>query len=302
MNPSPDPTSESNVHGKWTTAQLTVTVRFVGPTRATEASPANSAAELGAGKARQFVVSAELAEPPAQSDLAQAGGLRFDAAKEQAAVVGSALVSFVKGVSHEQRSDIIKASLLAQLAANRKVANPATVDQLNAWYGTYFDVLSQIGFAAMDRSVTPSPVKRPDFDAGAAILDIATTLLAESSEALRLVRRTLDALRKMHDNSPSLILLNRASQATNTSRLQMTVVDQDEDGSLRMFLMAFGLEAKSGLAQLPFFRGHSGQVTTVQSHSARFAIDAHLLAAVRESIARRVDPYCDQYIRQLPDL
>ncbi|MCB1967917.1 hypothetical protein [Accumulibacter sp.] len=301
MNPAADPNSESNVHGRWTTAQLTVTVRFVGPARATEASPANSAAEPGAAKARQFVVAAELAEPPAEYDLAQTGDLRFDAAKEQAAVVGSALVSFVKGVSHEQRSDIIKASLLAQLAANRKVASPATVDELNAWYGTYFDVLSQIGFAAMDRSFAPSPVQRTDFDAGAAILDIATTLLAESSEALSLVRRTLDALRKMPDDNPSLALLNRASQATNTSRFQMTVVDQEHGAGLRMFLMAFGLEAKSGLMQLPFFRVYTGQVT-VQRHSARFAIDAHLLAAVGETIARRVDPYGDQHIRQLPDL
>src|SRR5262245_6559739 len=103
-------------------------------------------------KARQFVATVELPGPPPISfEVAKAPRFAFDAARDQATVVGSDVVSFVKGVPPEQRSDITNASLLAQLVAKRIVAEPKTLKEVTAWYDEYFEVLSRIGFVIRDK-------------------------------------------------------------------------------------------------------------------------------------------------------
>jgi hypothetical protein len=63
-------------------------------------------------KARSFVEVAELPEPPAINfDIPKAAGPALDAGKDQAAVVGREVIAFVKGVTPEQRADIVNASL-----------------------------------------------------------------------------------------------------------------------------------------------------------------------------------------------
>src|SRR5690349_20685748 len=65
----------------------------------------------------------------------------FDKNKNQALVVGSDIISFVKGVTEEQRQDIVNSALLAQLIANAKVKNKTHIFK---WYDAYFDALTHI--------------------------------------------------------------------------------------------------------------------------------------------------------------
>ena len=73
--------------------------------------------------AREFLSSVKL--PPPTRARGGVEGVReiidFNAQKNQAMIVASDIVSFVKGVSSERRQDIVNASLLAQLVANKKV-------------------------------------------------------------------------------------------------------------------------------------------------------------------------------------
>ncbi len=63
-------------------------------------------------------------------------------------VVGSDIVSFVAGTAPALREGIVNCSLLAQLAANRKVAER---DDLRAWYEVYFDTLNRLGWVTRER-------------------------------------------------------------------------------------------------------------------------------------------------------
>ncbi|HET8625354.1 MAG TPA: hypothetical protein VFM14_17475, partial [Gemmatimonadales bacterium] len=82
--------------------------------------------------ARRFVREAKL--PAAPAPKTPLGGPKrgaarpepafeslLDAGKDQAAVVGSELIAFVKGVTVERREAIVNSGLLAQLVANKKV-------------------------------------------------------------------------------------------------------------------------------------------------------------------------------------
>ena len=71
-------------------------------------------------QARSFVrqVTLPAARPKTRGEPAPGGTSPFDAAKQQAAVVGSDVMSFVKKITAEQRKDLVNASLLAQLVEN----------------------------------------------------------------------------------------------------------------------------------------------------------------------------------------
>ena len=70
--------------------------------------------------AREFLNAVKLPSPTRGAIEGAREIIDFNAQKNQAMVVASDIVSFVKGVSNERRQDIVNSSLLAQLVANKK--------------------------------------------------------------------------------------------------------------------------------------------------------------------------------------
>src|SRR5262245_33835910 len=107
-------------------------------------------ASVSLSSAQQFVERAEL--PPALRTRDAAAlpvvDLAFDTGKNQAAVVGSGIVSFVQGVTAKRRRAIVDSSLLAQLVAKKKIADASRVAE---WYDVYFDVLTNIGWVVQEK-------------------------------------------------------------------------------------------------------------------------------------------------------
>ena len=250
--------------------------------------------------AREFVTNIALPDPPLNMSVSK-DLFDYDAAKQQAVVVGADVIAFVKGITPEQRTDLVNASLLAQLVAKKKVANPHTLASVKQWYNEYFDALSRIGFLIQDKGFAEYREASESFEAHEAILEIAATLLAGTPGALALVKTTLESLQKMSANSPWITLFHRESRSANTARFQMSLVNQDEQGRLLVTLIAFGLEAQTMLTQVLFFKFHTHDVQ-LHHHSGQVTINAPLLAAVRDQIASKLTAYASDYIKGLPDL
>jgi hypothetical protein len=254
-----------------------------------------------ATRAQAFVRTAELPEaPPLRYDVTKVA-IEFEEAKEQATVVGSDVIAFVKGITPEQRSDIVNASLLAQLVAKKQVPDPADFQQVKAWYEAYFHALSQLGFVIQDQGFAEYQEDSQSFEAHEAIMKVAATLLAGSPTALALVRSTLEALKSMQTDSPWLSLFNRESQSANTARFQVSLVEEDVGGQLLLALMAFGMEANRRLTQVLFFKFQSNEVK-LGHYSGKVTINAPVLAAVRNAVAGKLVAYATDYVQGLPEL
>jgi hypothetical protein len=253
-------------------------------------------------RARKFVMEAELPEPPpVDVEIARAPRTWADVSAAQASVVGSDVVAFVESVAPEERQDIVNATLLAQLVARKKVAEPRTLSDVRAWYDEYFDALSRVGFVLEHRDFAEYRADSQSFVAHKAILDVAAVLLAGSPGALLLIKSTLEALQKMSADDPWITLFNRESQSANTARFQVLLVERDANAQLLLSLIAFGLEAKHNLTQVLFFKFRRNEVT-LHHYAGKVTINAPLLAAIRNEIAGRLVAYASDYIKALPPL
>jgi hypothetical protein len=255
---------------------------------------------ISTGSAQAYVAGLVLPAPrPHSLEAAEASSLpEFTAAKDQAMIVGSDIVSFVKGVTPEWRADIARSSLLAQLAAKKRVQNKKDIYK---WYEAYFDVLMNVGWIIQDRGFAVYREANRDFETHEAIMKVAASLLGPSAATLAVVKATLDALKSMAANSPWITLFNRESRSASTARFQINLVETGDKGEqLIVSMMAFGLEATSTLTQVLFAKFRSNDVS-VKQYSSKISIEPSVLESVRDLVSKRVEAYARNYVRTLPD-
>jgi hypothetical protein len=227
----------------------------------------------------------------------KAGEFDFDAAKKQAVIVGSDVISFVRGVSAERRNDIVNCALFAQLVANKKV----DASQVIPWYKAYFETLSNIGWVIQERSFVKHTEASTNLDAHESIIKVATALLGPGATTLQLVTTTLDALKGMSKDSPFFTLFNRESQKAKTARFQISLAEEDEKGRFLVTLMAFALSAKANLTQVLFFRFRSNKIT-LKHASGKVTVHTDVLASIRPELTEKLIGFAKKYVKQLPDL
>jgi hypothetical protein len=253
---------------------------------------------ISASQALEFVNKVELPPAPLEAQLENVASFDFDKAKTQALVVGSDIVSFVKGVNEERRRDIVNSALLAQLVAKKRVPDAS---KLFDWYDVYFDALENIGWVTQTRQFVKHVEQAMNFQTHEAIMMVATSLLGPGAAALPIIKATLDALQKMDQNSPWITLFSSESQHASTARFQVTLAEEDPAGQFLVTLMAFGLQANATLTQVLFFKFRSNDVELKHS-SGKVTINAPVLAAVRDAIEQKLALHATKYIRALPDL
>jgi len=95
--------------------------------------------------------------------------------------------------------------------------------------------------------------------------------------SLALVKTTLDALSSMDQHSPFITLFSRESQQAQAVRFQISLAEQSANGGLTVALMAFGLEAKTTLTQVLYFKSLASQPGDAAPLHGQ-GVDQHALA------------------------
>jgi hypothetical protein len=222
----------------------------------------------------------------------------FDQAKNQASVVGSEVISFVKGVTPDARNAIANSALLAQLAANGSA--PSGTD-IYRWYDRYFEVLRNIGWTIQKREFVTYQASGTGFEAQEAILDVAAALFGPGATSGVMLKATIDALRSLRDadsKSPVITIFDQQSQHAQAARFQVSLVQDQPDKNFAVALLAFGLEANSTITQVLFFKVRKGDAT-LKHMSGRVAITSEIMAHVASQIEAKVAAYQSNFIRTL---
>lgn len=243
----------------------------------------------------QYVNQADIPQTKAGAAPVQ---LALNSAKDQAAVIGSDVLSFVKGVTAERREAIINSSMLAQLVATKKVPDKSNI---SGWYDAYFDVLGNVGWVIQENNFAVYQEKSQNFEAHKAILAVATTLLGAAPTALALVTTTINALRSMDDSRPWISLFNRETQRGKAARFQIGLASEEQDGHFTVSTMAFSLVAKETITQVLFFKARA-QEATLRHFSGKVTINTTVLDGTRKALEKKLVGQANNFIEQLPDL
>jgi hypothetical protein len=246
--------------------------------------------------ARAFVESIELpaAPRPRRGAGAALAAPVFEPDKKQGIVVGSEIISFVEPVSAEQREIIVNCSLLAQLAANKKVPSR---DQVLKWYDVYFDTLTHLGWSIQERGFSEHRDSGTDFEMHQAIIAVASVVLGPASTAFVAVMSTLNAMKEM-SSGKWITVFKRESQSGKVGRFQMAVVEADAQGMSTISMMAFHLEVTNSLTQVLFFKFRSADAT-LRHASGKVALDAALLNDLRPAVAAKVAAHTRTFVADL---
>jgi hypothetical protein len=236
--------------------------------------------------------------PRTTRGVTETAALALDAAKTQAAIVGSEIVSFVSGVTAERREAIINSSLLAQLVAKKRVPDATRIYD---WYDTYFDVLTNVGWVVQEKEFAEYKESGTNFETHKAILAVASVVLGAAPTALAVVTSTINALHSMDESRPWITIFNRESRKARTARFQISVAEQDADGQFFVNLLAFGLDASSDVTQVLFFKV-SKEKAKLRHYSGRVTINGTVLDAVSSGIKAKLTGHASEYVSQLPDL
>jgi hypothetical protein len=217
------------------------------------------------------------------------------AKKEQAMVVGADIVSFVAGTDLGMRRAIMNCTLLAQLAA--KIKAPPN-EGIRKWYEAYFDILGRLGWLIENHELSLHVETANNFDAQHAILSVAAAFLGQASDALKLVRSTLESLEQM-STGQWMTIFKRESQTEKAAHFQVTVAEPVPPDDTLISMMAFELNATGTLTQVLFFKFQSMKVDLWHS-SRKVRIDRNLLTQLTQTIANKVADYVQKYVENIP--
>lgn len=260
--------------------------------KATRAAKPTRAFQATKASARAFVVAARLPALPQTARRRDRAAAQFADAREQAAVVGAGLVSFTAGVPAPRREDLCNATLLAQLAANRKVPDRA---QVLPWFDAYVAALMNLGWVVQQTGFREYAGEFDGLETHEAVRQAAAALLAPNPAALAVLAATLDAVQSMDRDSPWITLFDRVSRDTRTSQFQIALADRTPEGGLVMHLLAFAIEAKARITQVLFFKLRHKRVK-LQQNSGQALVDVGVLTSIRGALKTRLAERVTEFI------
>lgn len=218
---------------------------------------------------------------------------------DQAAVVGSNLVGFIKGVTNERRTAIVNCALLAQLAANKLVGSVNNAHDIQHWYDAYYNVLAHTGWVVESTNLSSYAESDDNVQINQSILKVAAILLGPATTAYKVIEATLNALKT--DGDPWITLFSKSSKQAQVACFQSALASQEPNGDFLVKLMAFGLTKVETTTQLLFFKWkHSG--ATLLNCSGQVTIDEDVLTAVMPTVKDKLRALVREYIDELPNL
>jgi hypothetical protein len=239
-------------------------------------------------EALQFVAGLDI--PEREGGLLRADeapDLGFDAAKQQALVVGSDVISFDTGVEAEFREAVSDSALLAQLAATKQLGlKPDPI----AYFDAYFAILGKLGWVTQIRDTAEYKVKASGAKVHQAILDVVSAFIGNVPGALKLVKLTLESLQSMEEDSKQIRLFERNTQNANIGHFQFTTVHQDASGGLFAEVMAFALDAEEKITKVLFFDLRKSK-SRLRRSLGTMSLNRPALSAVLPAIRAKVTPH-----------
>jgi hypothetical protein len=213
--------------------------------------------------------------------------------KDQAMIVDKSLISFVSGLSAENRADILESTLLAQLGANGKVSDEKDVI---GWYRAYIEILTKVGWTMEGGEVQQFSAKANVVELQTVIIDILKA--AFGADFLQIVTRALDGIKSLADSNGKIEAFEKNTHSASNGSFQIGVATQEGD-AVSMNLGTFLITSTSRISHILFIK-FSKDETGLQYASGKMTLDQKIYENVRTLVQNKLSGRAVEFVTEIP--
>lgn len=214
--------------------------------------------------------------------------------KDQAMIVDDkSLISFVSGLSAENRADILESTLLAQLGANSKVPDH---NDVIAWYKAYIEILTKVGWTMEGGDVQQFSAKANVVELQAVIIDIL--MAAFGADFLQIVKRALDGIKSLADSNGKIEAFEKNTHSASNGSFQIGVATQEGD-AVSMNLGTFLITSTSRISHILFIKFTKDE-TDLQYASGKLTLDQRIYENVRSMVQNKLSGRAVEFVTEIP--
>lgn len=210
---------------------------------------------------------------------------------DSASIAGHSVVSFVSGLSQQNREDVLNSTLLMQLAASKAFDK---AQQREEWFRFYTEGLGKLGWTVSNSSIERYVPKRDTFTMDQVALDIIEATVGGAGFE-PVMKKTFAALKKQPQ---ALALFERHSDHGWLGMFQILPCSQTAEGNVSMLLNCMQFIHNALRYKILFFtyRQHEVQVY----RSAQLAVlNAGVYSQVREAVLDKLGGNAGQFVARL---
>lgn len=215
------------------------------------------------------------------------------AVKNTANVNVGSLVSFVEGVTEEDKNDVLYSVQLAQRAASGAFDR---FTQTSFWYQKYTEVLQALGWASEQFSFSLFKQDEGEFRMDQAALGIITAIATQNQ--LGVLKQAIDALSELANDDGPISLFDFHSSMQSSGNFQLGAVQRSENGAVSMAIGSFYFHAIDDRRRFLFF--HWGaQKIQFWTAAQRMTLNKDFYARRRADVIAKLDADASNYIAEL---
>jgi hypothetical protein len=206
------------------------------------------------------------------------------------------LISFVTGLSSEDKSDVLNSVLLAQRAANKKHDR---YTEPEAWYKSYREILTTIGWVGGQDTFQQYTADGTTVKVDDVVLQILGTL-AIGGAAITAITQALNALQGLSAQDKQFTLWEQSSHSLKTGNFQIAACEKSGDG-LVLKMGSFYFSATQTATRFLFFN-YSSTAITLFTGGQTTVLNKEVYSQIRQGVMTKLGALASEFIANLPDL
>lgn len=289
---STNPDAHSRIVGQWSQHLVKTTargarVRAEGSLGLLGGAPGKSFQdELESAASHDQVVDTDSTLPPAQ--------LPPLPDRLAAAVDAGSLLSFVDGISADERQDVLDS---IQLAARGASAAHHRFNDTEAWYSKYIEILEQLGWTSEQFAFTKYAQSKGELRMDQAALAIIAAIATQNQ--LAVLKEALGALKELAQDDGTIRLFDFHASAQTSGNFQLGAVQKSDNGSLSMAVGAFHFQSDDQRRRFLFF-GWGALAVQFWSAAQKMTFNRQHYAQLRSLVQSKLGTSTQQYLSDLP--
>lgn len=207
-------------------------------------------------------------------------------------VDSGSLVSFVSGISGQQKNDVLNSTLLAQLAANTAFDRWTKTEE---WYKKYVEVLSSIGWVIENFNFTEYKSSSESFTMDKVVLEVLKAIATGEQEEI--INETIDALAALDDGDGKLVLFDSNGSNLTKGNFQMATAQTDGE-NVAVAMGSFYFTAKQSSTRFLWFE-YKKLETELFKAGQKVVLNEEIYSKVRDQIIVKLGDAATQYVADL---